>query len=91
MTQTKLVIGDEEYWLAEDADVEALKATVLAAIRAGGGYVPIVTNGSRPASSVFLSSEIAHRFEEIGDGEEYDDGSGFFAIVPGPSGNRSPH
>jgi hypothetical protein len=81
--QTTVAIGDMHFALAQNSDVEHLKAAALEAVRNGSGFVDFTVVGNRLVSVllpvgtivVFSSGEIAEDERDTGNlRHPYDDG-----------------
>lgn len=66
MSTTIVVINDSRFQLADPRTASDLRTQVEAAVRAGGGFVDLVTAGDRPvailitpASQVQIATEVA--------------------------------
>jgi hypothetical protein len=75
MRQTTILIGTLQYLLAQNGDIDKLKAAVLAAIRSGGDYVDFTVVGNRSISVlippgvvvVFQSADVDEDDRDTGD------------------------
>ena len=67
--RTFVTVGDHDYLLAPNADVEGIKAEILTLVRSGGGFVDLPLPGGRVAISL-VSAGMTVRFVERPDEDD---------------------
>ncbi|MFG6444588.1 hypothetical protein ACFXP7_04850 [Microbacterium sp. P06] len=57
MVRTSIAIGEANFLLAQDADLDALKQDIVTAVQAGGDFVEFVVVGNRTVSALLTGRD----------------------------------